>query len=54
MLILKRQAKPGHNEIVIDDQTVITIEKIKGEVVTVGIKAPAHINIRRGELEPKR
>ncbi len=48
MLVLKR--KVGQN-IVIAGDIRITILKIQGSQVEIGIEAPAHIPILRGELE---
>ncbi len=47
MLVLSR--KTGQ-QIHISDDVVITITKIAGNRVTVGIKAPREVSIRRGEL----
>lgn len=49
MLVLSR--KVGQ-EIVIGDNVRITITKISGNRVTLGIEAPDHVRILRGELEP--
>ena len=47
MLVLSR--KPGER-IQIGDDVVITLTKIAGNRVTVGIDAPREVAIRRGEL----
>lgn len=47
MLVLSRKV----NEcIVISDEIVLTIIKLSGNRVTVGIEAPQEVSIRRGEL----
>ena len=51
MLVLTR--KQGQT-IVIDDRIKITLLKVKGNTVRVGIDAPRDISIRRVELEPLR
>jgi carbon storage regulator len=51
MLVLAR--KQGQT-IVIDDRIKITVLKVKGSAVRVGIDAPDEVSIRRGELEPLR
>jgi len=49
MLVLSR--KVGQ-EIVIGDNVRITITKVSGNRVTLGVDAPDHVRILRGELEP--
>ena len=49
MLVLSR--KVGQ-EILIGDSIRITINKVSGNRVTLGVEAPEHIRILRGELEP--
>jgi carbon storage regulator len=49
MLVLTR--KEGQT-IVIDDRIQITLLKVKGNNIRVGIDAPGEVSIRRGELEP--
>ena len=49
MLVLSR--KVGQ-EILIGDNVRITITKVSGNRVTLGIEAPDHVRILRGELEP--
>lgn len=49
MLVLSR--KVGQ-EIVIGDNVRITITKVSGNRVTLGVQAPDHVRILRGELEP--
>ena len=51
MLVLTR--KQGQT-IVIDDRIKITLLKVKGNTVRVGIEAPDELPIRRGELVPLR
>ena len=48
MLVLSR--KQGQT-IVIDDRIQVTVLKVKGGGVRVGIEAPAEVSIRRSELE---
>ena len=50
MLVLSRKSK---EKIVIDDKITITVIKIKGNTVRLGIEAPADINIKRIELDQK-
>lgn len=49
MLVLSRKA---HEAIVIDDRIVIEVLAVKGNRIRVGIRAPADVRVRRGELEP--
>lgn len=49
MLVLSR--KVGQR-IVIGDNITVVVNKIQGNRVTLGIKAPDDVNIHRGELEP--
>ena len=49
MLVLSR--KVGQ-EILIGDNVRITVTKVSGNRVTLGIEAPDHVRILRGELEP--
>jgi len=51
MLVLAR--KHGQT-IVIDDRIKITVLKVKGRTVRLGIEAPDDVLIRRGELKPLR
>jgi carbon storage regulator len=51
MLVLAR--KQGQT-IVIDDRIKITVVKVKGSTVRMGIEAPDDVLIRRGELKPLR
>jgi carbon storage regulator len=50
MLVLSR--KMGE-QLVIDENIVITITRVAGHRVSIGIEAPAHVAIKRGELEPR-
>lgn len=50
MLVLSR--KEGE-KLVIGDNVVITINRIAGNRVAVGIEAPRDVSIVRGELEPQ-
>jgi len=49
MLVLSR--KVGQ-KIVIDDRVTLTITKISGTRVSIGIVAPPGVKVRRDELEP--
>lgn len=49
MLVLAR--KPG-TTIVINEEIVVTIVKVEGNRVTVGIEAPRNVKVLRGELRP--
>ena len=48
MLVLSR--KVG-DTLVIDNHTTVTVTKISGNRVTLGIKAPNDVRILRGELQ---
>jgi carbon storage regulator CsrA len=47
MLVLTRKAK---QQIRIGDDVVITIVRIKGQSVRVGVEAPRHVRVARAEL----
>lgn len=47
MLVLTRRLK---ERIVIDETTVVTVLRIDGDRVRVGIEAPREVPIRRAEL----
>ncbi|HWH71758.1 MAG TPA: carbon storage regulator CsrA [Candidatus Sulfotelmatobacter sp.] len=47
MLILSR--KPGES-IVIDGRIVVKIVRVEGEIVKVGIEAPAEVSVHRQEV----
>lgn len=47
MLVLSRKE---NERIQIGEEIFVTIAQIKGNRVSVGIDAPSHIRIRRGEL----
>ena len=49
MLVLSR--KVGQ-QIVVDDRVTLTITRISGSRVSVGILAPPGVKVRRGELSP--
>ena len=49
MLVLSR--KPGQ-ELVIGDNVRITVNRVSGNRVTLGISAPDEVRIVRGELDP--
>ena len=48
MLVLSRNQG---QTIVIDDRIEITVLKVKGGGIRIGIEAPAEVSIRRSELE---
>jgi carbon storage regulator CsrA len=48
MLVLSR--KVGE-KLVLNDNTVISINRISGNRVTIGIEAPHHVRVVRGELD---
>lgn len=47
-LVLSRKK---HQSIRIGEDIEVTIEQIRGRVVRVSVKAPASVNIKRGELK---
>jgi carbon storage regulator len=49
MLVLSR--KEGE-QLVIDEHIVITVNRISGHRVSIGIQAPSDVRISRGELQP--
>jgi carbon storage regulator len=49
MLVLSRRIG---EKLVIDGGIVVTINRIAGNRVTLGIEAPDHVRIIRGELQP--
>ena len=49
MLVLSRRES---QRIQLGDSIVLTIVRVNGDRVRVGIEAPADIRVRRGELEP--
>jgi carbon storage regulator len=49
MLVLSRKKDES---IILDGQIEIQVLKIKGNTVRIGINAPAHIKVLRGELSP--
>lgn len=51
MLVLSR--KPNE-EILIGDNIKITVLKVKGNTVRIGIEAPAAVKVKRGELPSQR
>ena len=48
MLVLSRKT---NQEILINGNIKVSVLKIKGNVVRIGIEAPAEVSIKRGELE---
>ena len=50
MLVLSRKL---NQEITIGDNVTITVLKVKGNTVRLGIDAPRHIRVVRGELPQK-
>jgi carbon storage regulator len=50
MLVLNRKVS---ERIVIGDDIVVTVVKVQGKQVRIGIEAPTSVSIRRMELLPK-
>ena len=50
MLVLSRKT---NQEILINGNIKVSVLKIKGNVVRIGIEAPAEVSIKRGELVPE-
>ena len=50
MLVLTRKM---NETIQIGDQIQLTVLRIKGNTVRIGIEAPADVRVRRGEIPPK-
>jgi carbon storage regulator CsrA len=48
MLVLSR--KEGE-QLVIDENIVITVTRLAGHRVSIGIEAPPHVRVMRGELD---
>ena len=49
MLVLSRKES---QRIQVGDSIVLTIVRVNGDRVRVGIEAPAEVSVRRGELPP--
>ena len=49
MLVLSRKES---QRIQVGDSIVLTIVRVNGDRVRVGIEAPAEVQVRRGELQP--
>ena len=49
MLVLSRKKDQS---IVLDGQIEVQVLKVKGNTVRLGIKAPSHVKVLRGELSP--
>ena len=49
MLVLTRKLDES---IVIDGQITVTVLKVKGNTIRLGIEAPNQVPVRRGELQP--
>ncbi|MCU0880575.1 MAG: carbon storage regulator [Pirellulaceae bacterium] len=50
MLVLSR--KPNER-LIIDENIIVTIVRVAGDTVRIGIEAPAEIAIRREEISPR-
>lgn len=50
MLVLSRKVK---EKLVIGDDVVITVQRVAGNRVTIGIEAPPRVRVLRGELADK-
>lgn len=48
MLVLSRRV---NEQLVIGNDVVITVQRISGNRITLGIEAPRQVRIRRGELD---
>ncbi|HEX7377739.1 MAG TPA: carbon storage regulator [Pirellulales bacterium] len=48
MLVLTRREG---EQLIIDENIVITVTRLAGNRVTIGIEAPQHVQIQRGELQ---
>ena len=48
MLVLSRRV---NEQVVIGNDVVITVQRISGNRITLGIEAPRQVRIRRGELD---
>ena len=51
MLVLSRKAG---EQIVIGDNISITVSRISGNRVSIGVEAPGHVKVLRGELKQLR
>lgn len=49
MLVLTRKLNEA---IVVDGEVEITVLQVRGNRIRLGISAPDHVSIRRGELNP--
>lgn len=49
MLVLTRRQNEA---IVVDGEVEITVLQVRGNRIRLGISAPAHVSVRRGELSP--
>jgi carbon storage regulator CsrA len=49
MLVLSRQLQ---QQICIDERITVTVLKVRGKTVRIGIEAPRNVRVRRGELAP--
>lgn len=47
MLVLSRKAS---EELVLNDNIVIRIVEIRGDKVRLGVEAPRHVSVHRGEV----
>jgi len=50
MLVLTRKIQ---ETLVIDGNITVTVVSVENGRVRIGIEAPRHISVRRGELEPR-
>lgn len=48
MLVLTRREG---EQLIIDENIVITVTRLAGNRVAIGIEAPQHVHIQRGELQ---
>lgn len=47
MLVLSRKV---NESLVIGDNITITVVRVKGQVVRIGVEAPPHVPVRRAEI----
>jgi len=50
MLVLSRKQ---NERILVGDSVVVTVVRVSGDKVRIGIEAPPHVRVLRDELEPE-
>ena len=53
MLCLDRDPNDGKSVIKIGDSITVTVVRVRGDRVRVGVDAPADVPILRGEIQPR-